>query len=133
MNNLAVNLKLIRKKRWNISQERFAELLNSSRSKINSYENGGIEPSIEFMIRLQGLTGISIRDIFYSSIPLEDIPQAPLDIPDKDIVNEDLINYEIENITELIDYDQKIKKRFRNIEERISDLEGLVKPATDQE
>ncbi|MEM1322852.1 MAG: helix-turn-helix transcriptional regulator [Bacteroidota bacterium] len=133
MNNLAVNLKLIRKKRWNMSQERFAELLNSSRSKINSYENGGIEPSIEFMIRLQGLTGISIRDIFYSSIPLEDIPQAPLEVPDKDIVNEDLINYEIENITELVDYDQKIKKRFRNIEERITDLEGLLKPPADQE
>ncbi len=77
-NRLAENIKLIRKQKWKLSQDRFASLLDSSRSKINSYENSGVEPSIAFMVKLQGLTGISVSKIFTAPIPIDSIPLEPI-------------------------------------------------------
>ena len=128
MNFLAANLKLIRKKRWRLSQERFAELLNSSRSKINSYENGGIEPSIEFMLLLQSFSGLSIRDLVHNEVLLENVPEVPFDLLNKDVFLEDKAKYDSgEEISELITYDQKIKERFKYLEERLSGLEEIIK------
>jgi len=79
MNRLALNLKLIRKERWRISQDRFGHLMDSTRSKINSYENGGVEPSIAFILKLQSYTKLSVKEIFYDELSPEQIPPYPLE------------------------------------------------------
>jgi len=76
---LALNLKSIRKDRWRMSQDRFAQLFDSSRSKINSYENGGVEPSIAFILKLQELTNITVRDLFYNTVEIDEVPPFPLE------------------------------------------------------
>ncbi len=78
ISRLAKNLKLIRKVRWRLSQDGFSELMDSTRSKINSYENGGVEPSIAFVLKLQSYTKLSVKEIFYEELLKEQVPPEPL-------------------------------------------------------
>ena len=131
MKRLSENLKLIRKKRWNISQDSFAKLMNSTRSKINSYENGGVEPSIAFMIQLQAYTNINVKDIFTSILVLEKIPQVPLSGEAKELtkMEDEESNYE-QTFKDLNKFGYKLSKQFKSLEQRIENLEIVTKNLT---
>ncbi len=124
MKRLPENLKLIRKQRWKMSQDKFAELIDSSRSKINSYENGGVEPSIDFMIQLEILTGINIKDLFSGELQLAKIPILPLSEEQGEVetFEEELPDYD-QTFVDLKSYHTQITKRFQRLEKRIQSLE----------
>jgi len=56
---LRKNIKFIRLTKG-VSQERFAEDLKVSRSRISSYEEGRAKPPIEFIVSLSNYMNISI-------------------------------------------------------------------------
>ena len=128
MNRLSENLKLIRKQRWNLSQDRFAEYLDSSRSKINSYENAGVEPSIEFMLRLQSLTGFTIRELYSKTLEIESIPFQPLH-PDQAPVfyagpPDPTQEHDGQQLLE--NYHSLLEGKISRLERRIQNLESAV-------
>ncbi len=125
MSRLPENLKLIRKKRWRMSQDKFADLMDSSRSKINSYENGGVEPSIAFMVKLQIFSGISIKDIFIGELDFNKIPPLPLSKENEhtEKVEEELPNYD-KGLLHLKHFYGQMTKRFQSLEKRIKILES---------
>lgn len=126
MNRLAENIKLIRKQKWKLSQDRFAVLLNSSRSKINSYENSGVEPSISFMVKLQQLTGISVAEIYGTPIPIDSIPPEPLEEennPDKIGTPDSQMAVGIKS---LANFEEMLHSRFTYLESRISKIEQSI-------
>lgn len=131
-NQLSSNLRLIRKKRWKLTQDQFADLMASTRSRINSYENGGIEPSIEFMILLQNFTSINIEDIYYLPLSLDDIPPLPNKGAPKP-VDDPTPDYIKQEGTELIDYDKRIKTRLKVIEDRLHALEQKNSPSSSKD
>ncbi|MFK8102256.1 MAG: helix-turn-helix transcriptional regulator [Saprospiraceae bacterium] len=125
MSRLPENLKLIRKKRWRMSQDKFADLMGSSRSKINSYENGGVEPSIAFMVKLQVFSGISIKDIFIGELEFNKIPPLPLSEENNSLekVEEELPSYD-KGFLHLKYFHGQMTKRFQSLEKRIKTLES---------
>ena len=72
--SIANNLKIIRAK-YRYSQEQFAELLEVSRGMINSYENSRADPSTDFLVKLANLTGLSVDQLNYGDIYLENLPE----------------------------------------------------------
>lgn len=118
MNRLAENIKLIRKQKWKLSQDRFAALLGSSRSKINSYENSGVEPSISFMVKLQQLCGIPVANIYKFTINLDKLPPEPMN--DGPLTNiEQLDHHPIDPRKMLSSYEDHIASRLAEIEDRL--------------
>ena len=72
--SIVQNLKMIRAK-YRYSQERFADLMNVSRGMINSYENARAEPSTDFLMKLATLIGISVDQLTYGDIHMENLPE----------------------------------------------------------
>jgi transcriptional regulator with XRE-family HTH domain len=76
MGELGENLKTIRES-WNKTQEQMAHTMNSNRGKIYSYENGS-EPNLDFLLRIEELTGFSIRYLCTVKISRLDVSERPL-------------------------------------------------------
>lgn len=74
---LGENIKTIRK-RWSMNRDEFGELMDSTGPRISQYEIKNNEPKIPFIIRLQQLTNVNTYDLYYSILPIEDIPPKPL-------------------------------------------------------
>ena len=76
------------------------------------------------MVRLQAFTGLNVKDIFRSSLMLENIPPAPLSPEAEKIMRfeEEEPSYD-QALTDLGNYHQKISKRFKSLEERIEQLQ----------
>ena len=127
MQRLPINLKLIRKQRWRMSQDRFAQLLNSTRSKINSYENGGVEPSIAFIIGLEKLTKISVNELFYGVLKEEEIPPFPLEEGQTFLVDSTEQKRTEAELSELIDLQKSTQEMIRQIDEKITGIRNLIK------
>ena len=119
---LAINLKSIRKERWRMSQDRFAEFFDSSRSKINSYENGGVEPSIAFILRLEVLTSIPAMDLFYGSLNMEQIPPFPLEKGQSFVADSIKSHEEIIEYKELVQFHRMTHKTLQKLEEKIESI-----------
>lgn len=77
MSALPVNIATIRH-RWAMSQAAFGALLGASRSQASNWERGRTAPTLEDMLRLAQITGISADRLHTSVLPLEAIPPAPL-------------------------------------------------------
>ena len=72
--SIANNLKTIRA-RYGYSQERFAELMEVSRSMINSYEQSKANPPHKFLLSLAKMTGITPEVLMYKDILMENLPR----------------------------------------------------------
>ncbi|WP_144561620.1 helix-turn-helix transcriptional regulator [Bacillus mycoides] len=59
----AQNLKKLRKSR-DLTQEQLGEKLNLSRNQINNYENAMFEPSMETLLQISSLFGVSLDLLF---------------------------------------------------------------------
>ncbi len=132
-NRLAENIKLIRKQKWKLSQDRFASLLDSSRSKINSYENSGVEPSIAFMVKLQRLTGIPVARIFTDPIPIDSIPLEPIveEQTGPHLVSD---SFDIAaNTRTYSDFENIVMTRFSALELRLGRMEDSIRSKSGSE
>lgn len=123
--SLGKNIRTIRKS-WRLKQEEFGELMQVSRGSISVYEIDNSTPSIEFLLRLQVLTGINAHTIFYGDISKESIPTlSSLDVPTSDntlitsnIVAEDAIKYEGKE-----DLFGALSNKIYKMEENIAELQ----------
>jgi len=127
MHRLSINLNLIRKQRWRMSQDRFAQLLNSTRSKINSYENGGVEPSIAFILSLEKLTNISVHDLFYGVLKEEQIPPFPLEEGQTFSFEKTLQNNKESELSELIKVQRSTQEMLITINDKINEIRNAIK------
>lgn len=64
MGDIGKTLKELRK-RNNITQEAVAQKIGVTRQAISSYESGRTQPSIELLMRLADIYGVSLDDILY--------------------------------------------------------------------
>ena len=71
--SIAHNLKMIRA-RYSFTQEQFAELMEVSRSMINSYEQERALPSHKFIISLTKKTGLPSDLLMNGAIHMENLP-----------------------------------------------------------
>lgn len=111
--NIPHNLKTIRSK-YRISQEAFGEMLSATRQMVNSYEQGGASPSIEFLLRLSSLTGIPVDFLFYKQIREEDLPGELLNAGAQDPV----VPYGLQrNLYDVRDLVQEVKDLRKEIDE----------------
>ena len=64
---LALNLRLLRKKfQW--SQEEFANRVGLNRGNIASYENGSTEPKIYSLLKMSELFQVSIKELVFEDL-----------------------------------------------------------------
>ncbi|AGX43998.1 helix-turn-helix domain-containing protein [Clostridium saccharobutylicum] len=56
---LGERIKLLRKDQG-ITQDQLAEYINVSRSSINGYENGGVEPSLSVLVKIADVFNVSL-------------------------------------------------------------------------
>lgn len=78
--SLPKNLRRIREK-WGLKVWEMAELFGIKRSTYGKYEVAKAMPKIDFLIKLQDLTHINIKDLVDSELTNDDIPKKPLDDP----------------------------------------------------
>lgn len=71
--SIAHNLKMIRA-RYSFTQEQFAELMEVSRSMINSYEQERALPSHKFIISLTKKTGLPSDLLLNGAIHMDNLP-----------------------------------------------------------
>lgn len=115
------NLKLIRA-RLALSQEAFAQKLEVTKGMINQYEQGKSSPQVDFLLKLQYLTGLSIERLVYHDLPAEAFPE----------------NMDIDNIQEPAEayrrqrnlYD--IRTLVEVVKEMQADIEALKKRQDDE-
>lgn len=117
--SIVQNLKIIRAK-YRFSQERFAELMSVSRGMINSYENARAEPSTEFLMKLGNLTGITVDQLTYGDIHMENLPE----IFGMNGVKEPEEQYRQQ--TNLYDY-RNLVEEVKSLREEVSKLKGQKK------
>ena len=122
--HLGINIKLIRK-RWKIKQEDFAVLFKVNRGSITNYEREINTPDVNFMIQLQDLTGINIRDLYHKKLDLEDIPKKPLEFREGDNLPEP--DQEVKSQTSKHPYNLiHLVERVKELEEEMKDLKGNI-------
>jgi len=126
IHRLAINLKSIRKERWRMSQDRFAQLFDSSRSKINSYENGGVEPSIAFILRLQQLTKIAAFDLFYGTLNIDQIPPFPLEVGQFYVEDIEKRENEKSDLEKLLAYQKQTHELLLKLDQKIQSIQDQV-------
>ncbi len=124
---LADNLKAVRKTRWRMSQDRFAQLLDSTRSKINSYENGGVEPSIAFILKLQQLTNVSAQQLFYGHLVLEQIPPFPLEQGQTYVDDTNAIVVNESELAEVLAAQKNTQENLARIENKLGEIKTLLR------
>ena len=71
------NLKRIRKK-FRMNQEEFGRLFGRSRDQIKRLESGQMEASISFAVRLEELSGITVKQLFATLVPEHILKTYPL-------------------------------------------------------
>ncbi|MDR3595155.1 helix-turn-helix transcriptional regulator [Clostridium sp.] len=59
MTLLGERIKLLRNEQG-ITQDQLAEYINVSRSSVNGYENGGVEPSLSVLVKLADVFNVSL-------------------------------------------------------------------------
>jgi transcriptional regulator with XRE-family HTH domain len=74
---LSKNLETIRRM-WGFNQKELADLLGVTQPMYQTYEKGTREPSTDFLIDLEGLTGFPIRRLWRETIDLKELPRQPL-------------------------------------------------------
>lgn len=107
---LGENIKKIRRK-WRMNQEEMADFFGITRVAVGNYEKEKNIPNAFIIVELQNLTGINANDIIYTDLDENNIPSEPLS------------NKSGEQITETESSDT----RLRELEERMAELEALVK------
>lgn len=118
----ATNIKLIRKN-LGCTQQEFLRITNLTRGRLQSYEQGRVEPPFSLLIALQELTNISISDIIMKELKDEDftrdssgevglIPYAP-----KDFISR---SDELYNFNELVREVKALREKIEGIEKRLS-------------
>lgn len=117
---LGNNIKQIRK-RWRIKQEDFASLFNVKRASITNYERNINTPDVSFMIRLQDITGINIRDLYYKKLNPEDIPSRPLEFREGDPLPK--VDQEVKHKTSQDPYNLiHLVERVKDLEEKMDEI-----------
>lgn len=133
MQELANNINTI-KKIWDLSGERFAALFGdvANANKVYSYLKG-TAPSIDFLLKLEELSGFSFRELCMENIKRLDVPDHPyknkfgvviINDKEQNILNEDVPIYgksEIDYLRELVEAQKETIALQR---ERIKFLEG---------
>lgn len=129
MNRLAKNLKLIRKEKWRLSQDRFSTIMDSTRSKINSYENGGVEPSIAFVIKLQAYTNLSVQEIFYTELTYDQIPPYPLEggQANKEAFGSNESASDLTDLEKLLKIQKGVQQQLSDLQEHVLNILDLIK------
>ncbi len=71
---------MIRKK-WKLRQPEFGKLFNISKDQVSSYETGRVQPKVSFLIDLQCVTGINLKDLWTKQLDYDKIvpkPEGPI-------------------------------------------------------
>jgi transcriptional regulator with XRE-family HTH domain len=107
---------LIKEKKWH--QAELAEKISADARQISRYEKGKINPSVETLVRISQVFGVSIDYLL-----VENAPKKPFQLDDKELLKylEDIQNLEEENrrcIFHIID-SFKTKKRIKSFAQEI--------------
>ena len=115
------NLKTVRKK-WKVQQDEFGEMMEVNRGNISSYETNDSQPKILFLLKLQGMTGINIWDLYYREINKDELPEYPIeyDLKNPPInltshMQEITQKASLYNINTLIEYVQELGKKIEEM------------------
>ncbi len=73
---LSENLKTIREY-WNYGQNDFGEKFGLKRNIMYTYESGKATPSIEVLLEIEAMTGISIRELCTRKLQRLELPERP--------------------------------------------------------
>ena len=111
---ISVNMAMIRDV-WSLTQEDVSDLLNCTRSQISSYEGGRLEVPAEIIFRLEDLTGIVGRRLFYEELKRSLIYYKPLLKESERIsmMEENQAVYETEKLTILERLERIEKELFK--------------------
>lgn len=69
---LKENIRFIRKEHLQQTQEKFAETFGVTRQTISQYEGGYAQPDIEFLLKLEEISGVPFRKICLKKLRAED-------------------------------------------------------------
>lgn len=98
MSALAGNIAAIRH-RWGMSQAAFGALVGASRNQVSNWERGRSAPTLEDMMLLAKITGISADRLHSSVLTWDVIPPAPVSAP-APVVTDDPIVLELKQIND---------------------------------
>jgi DNA-binding XRE family transcriptional regulator len=130
MKHIGDNLKTIRKV-WNKSQDEFGVLFGLNRGNINSYEGERNEPSIEFFIVLEELTGIPIRDLVTRKIQRLELPERPYTAGEGIAKLQGSVNVNVANghgsaATQQVSAEGLAQKEIAHLKELLAEKERLI-------
>jgi transcriptional regulator with XRE-family HTH domain len=77
MRQLGNNLKTLRKV-WHLSQDEFGRMFGLNRGNINSYEGDKNDPSMDFLLQLEEISGIMLSRFYKTQILESEVPPKPL-------------------------------------------------------
>jgi transcriptional regulator with XRE-family HTH domain len=77
MRQLGNNLKTLRKV-WHLSQDEFGRMFGLNRGNINSYESDKNDPSMDFLLQLEEISGIMLSKFYKTQILESEVPLKPL-------------------------------------------------------
>ena len=113
---------MIRKK-WKLRQPEFGKLFNISKDQVSSYETGRVQPKVSFLIDLQCVTGINLKDLWTKQLDYEKIVPKP-DRPISDYTQSELPpDIMKEPLQSHIRQLQPLDALLKNLETRIEILE----------
>lgn len=126
---LAKNIKKIRR-RWKLDQQEFAELLDSKSPRISTYELAKVLPGIDFILRLQNLTDINVKDLAYKKLTPYDIPENPLlentFVTKKEIDIEELPQKEVGAFVDAARANIDVLRRLEKIELELKKIKKVI-------
>ncbi len=107
---LGNNIKFIRKK-MKLSQEEFGAMFNVTRTTIGYYENEKAQPSVEFFLKLENISGYSFTQICTGNLYL-DVQKSGKAGQVTSMVNEDRPPYGLSIEERLKDVEDFLKEKF---------------------
>ncbi len=101
---------------WGLNQRELAEILGVTQPMYQTYEKGSREPSADFLIDLEDITGFSIKRLWRETIDIKEIPRQPLR----------LNRYKMDEDVGQMDEDSGLYGEIKKMKESLQELERKV-------
>lgn len=88
-----------------LSQEAFSEKMEVTKGMVNKYEQAAAFPQVNFLLKLQYLTGIPLEKLIYQELPADAFPEnMDLDnvMEPSEAYKRQLNLYDIRNLVEIV-------------------------------